>query len=306
MPSSSRLSDVLKEFLTPHQKSRHEMMQQIYIIKFVYHYIYKELIEKHFNCAIDTSVNSGSMGCFTHFTATNMKEGFSNLQETLNKGKDRFFRIKKNVDGLKDSVGIKFQVFFSKDKYFEARTIREETILQKLSKTSFREYIPLFYLGFTVKLPNVVVNQQSHDIGVRITFMENLNNYTTLSNIMKNPYFTPNEDMIAVLAGLLANLWKQGISHNDIKAENIMGSLLTPNKFKIIDFGLATVFLKNQSVTIEGLFEDYTSHYEKELKRQNKQRKLQGKPVKTELSEQLGSNVRKFNELVAVLHNRHT
>ena len=112
--------------------------------------------------------------------------------------------------------------------------------------------------------------------------------------------------MINVIAELITNLWKQGISHNDIKAENIMGSLLTPNKFKIIDFGLATVFLKNQSNTIQGLFKDYTSHYEKELKQQNKLRKLQGKPMKTELSEQLGSNVRKFNELVAMLHNRHT
>lgn len=183
------------------------------------------------------------------------------------------YRIKKSKlfieNKIPKNLALKIQILDSKDKYWEARIIREEFIQNKLSESaSFRDNIPNFYFGCTINMPI-----ENDIIRFRLTFMELLDSryITILTLLQRNNILT--DEMYNNIEQLVKKLWKFGISHNDLSINNILIDVETKD-IKLIDFGLSSMMLP---------LEDNKSYIEY---------------FKTlDKSEQNGSNVSKLNEL---------
>ena len=191
----------------------------------------------------------------------------------------------KNLDFLNDIVGynIKFcnesianikiackiQLISPKEKYFEARMLREETIMMKLNKFStIKQSIPKLYGGFSII---------SNNNKFRITLMELIEpgRFENIQSILTRLSSEQSDQIIIHLKKLIHTLWKHGISHNDISIYNILVDSWDISNIKLIDFGLSTIFnheFKNNS----NLEEEYNLFF-----------------INKSKQEQLGSNVLK-------------
>ena len=203
----------------------------------------------------------------------------------------------KNLDFLNDIVGynIKFcnesianikiackiQLISPKNKYFEARMLREETIMMKLNKFStIKQSIPKFYGGFSII---------SNNNKFRITLMELIEpgRFENIQSILTRLSSEQSDQIIIHLKKLIHTLWKHGISHNDISIRNILVDSWDISNIKLIDFGLSTIFnheFKNNS----NLEEEYNLFF-----------------INKSKQEQLGSNVSKLNEIIQILKNKN-
>ena len=234
-------------------------------------------------CNIDSSIqyiDRGSKGCVYTVTSTNM---LNSLNKLLNLNKSQ---IKNNISRLTDNIpnllAMKVQQFTSKNKYWEARVMREETIMSELS---IYDFVPKFYLGCTIIIPlskitNVITNEI---IGIRLTFMDRIEGIS-LYQLILNKQDIPN---ISDIVNIVYNLWKIGVSHNDLSIKNIFviyDRNEKKDKIKLIDFGLSTKIHNNYMLVNPNkkqfLNEIYIDYF-----------------LKLDKTEQNGSNVEKLNEL---------
>lgn len=305
MSTSYRLSELLKNYLSPEKtrsliydtNSNFNVSYEGYsgfrpgLTERIMNYIDNFILIKYFP---EFSLNGrqifiGTFGTFYNFSSTDMKKGF---QELLNQPEFKLYRIKRKNRVLQDdyspnqSMGIKLQIFFSADKYYEANAIKEETILDKLNQTAFKEYVPNFYLGFTIRIP-IQTDKGELIVYCRLSFTEHLIEYTNLLILINKYQYIPTNDDLIKITDIIHTLWKHGVSHNDIAAQNIMFNPIDKN-FKLIDFGLATYhnFKFEPGQNIEQL---YTHYYQELMKK------------KPQLSENEGTNVNKLHDLLTYI-----
>ena len=228
----------------------------------------------------------GTSGSVYTIDSNNLKEKiqlFKNIPGLL--------RVRDETENIRcpNIMAVKLQGLTSKEKYWEARMLREETIMKRLSTSSIARYIPRFYFGCTILVP--VGNTK---IGIRLTFMDVLGGETLRNKLQRNVKINPK--VFSNIQKMILLLWKQGISHNDISINNIMVN--TDDSVRLLDFGLATIVSNNvmysdawKNNTVPNVsVEQFSKKYEAFFADKNKK-------------EQLGSNVHKLNEIFQQLEN---
>lgn len=200
-------------------------------------------------------------------------------------------RVRDETENIRcpNIMAVKLQGLASKEKYWEARMLREETIMKRLSASNMARYIPRFYFGCTILVP--VGNTK---IGIRLTFMDVLGGETLRNKLQRNVKINPK--VFSNIQQMILLLWKQGMSHNDISINNIMVN--TDDSVRLLDFGLATIVSNNvmysdawkNNIVPNVSIEQFSKKYEEFFADKNKR-------------EQLGSNVRKLNEIFRQLEN---
>lgn len=259
--------------------------------KFFLEFINGEFLKKYFIIITNKAYNiigedvnfpayigSGTQGIVFSLILSNLDIVNSKLIDVYNKK-----RCKENI--VNQEVACKIQLINNpKEKYWESRMLREETIMMKLNTfETIKKYIPKIYLGFTI-----IFNGNKF----RITLMElfkpgRFENIQTILNQLSNEKA---DIIIAATKPLIYSLWRNGISHNDISIRNILVDLFDLNNIKLIDFGLETMFkvpntlLESNNSRIETEYINYFSDKTKE--------------------EQHGSNVIKLNEFIDILKQR--
>jgi len=161
---------------------------------------------------------SGTVGCVIA-VETNGRFAFDDFEKQT---KVPIYRIRKSKlcnANMPKKLALKVQILDSKDKYWEARILKEEFIQNKLSEyKTFEENIPKFYFGCTANMP-----YKDDIIRFRLTFMEFVDTkiYSPLLSIIK--FYKELPDLLyKKIESLVHNLWKHGISHNDLSV-NILG-----------------------------------------------------------------------------------
>lgn len=232
-------------------------------------------------------ISSGTQGAVYSARAGNM---YKSLSSFLDKHNDYLFRIKKGVfnDNMPKEVVLKVQQFKTENKYWEARVLREETIMKRLSTSSLKEYVPAFYLGCTLIIPM----EDNKRFGVRLTFMEHIDMvplYRILQESDKNKVPVP-RSIYEQIEDVVMRLWKLGVSHNDLSVNNILVSGFLRPKIKLIDFGLSTTISTSDFASLKDGdgFNTYKDRYVAYFA---------GLPK----DEQNGSNVEKLSQLSSLL-----
>jgi serine/threonine protein kinase len=166
---------------------------------------------------------------------------------------------------MPNEVVLKVQQFKTEDKYWEARVLREETIMKKLSTSSLKEHVPKFYLGCTLIIPM----ENNKRFGVRLTFMEHIDMvplYRILQESDKKKIPVP-RNIYEQIEAVVLKLWKLGISHNDLSVNNILVSGFIKPEIKLIDFGLSTTIATSDFANLKdgdgfNMYKDrYVSHF---------------------------------------------
>jgi tRNA A-37 threonylcarbamoyl transferase component Bud32 len=230
----------------------------------------------------------GASGTYISFSSSNMINGF---ERWVSNNGISLYRIKPKSlpNTLPNSMGIKFQMFFSEDKYFEASTIKEENILERLSNSNMKDFVPIFYFGCTITVP-ITIADVKLTIRTRMTFTEHLDEYSNLLLVLRSPTYIPRNEHLESIKKVLYKLWKNGISHNDFAAQNIMIIPMT-GQIKLIDFGLATLhkyaYPHIQTDDLQTLYQDYYSRIPQDT-----------------LLENEGTNVKKLGELITEYKSR--
>ena len=326
MASSLALSKIIKEYLDPEMThsiffdenstfnvdTDPDLLSEIRAIRVGVTLLMEDnILPTLFDCPPihSNDKNSGVAGQYISFESKNMRKGFVNLIENfkilrpVRKSKvltDDFpMNAIANVGrdgksyGPSCNLGVKIQVLPStKDKYHEAKCIREERILERLNESSFAPYVPKLYFGCTLILPlNLMVLSKHYTVSVRLTFLEHLGGYENLRTYFTRQAsyrrFIRNETIDAI-KDILSKLWKNGVSHNDFAAQNLMISLHSDTDVKLLDFGLATMvdFSRlRRNMTWEEIRREYVEYYAN---------------VKNSFDND-GSNVKKMNELLDVI-----
>jgi serine/threonine protein kinase len=278
MTSSLSLSKIIRDYLTVDETGNlfHEpnVQDQLIISReefdanrmsingVILDFLLAKILKKYFpGFDTDFSVYMGSMGTYINFKSSNMAQGFKSWLEDTNQDAIKLYRVKPKTipSEVPDYIGIKFQVFISKDKYFEASAIKEEGILQRLSNSSIRDYVPRFYFGCTLTIP-IRVGQKELIAITRLTFTEHIHGYANMLQVLQSKEYIPTDAHLNNIKNVLHKLWRCGISHNDFAAQNIMIHLQS-GKIKLIDFGLATNFKGNFPQADESLAEVYQQYY---------------------------------------------
>lgn len=227
-----------------------------------------------FNCRFQDIVilAGGTQGVVIKVTSPNVRKGVDNLKNTQLLFRENEF----NLNAIPNEMAIKIQMFPPKNKYWEARALREEKIMSKLNTSPIQQHIPTFYYGCTIHMPH-----NNEYIKFRLTFMDVIDSrYVTIQTLLEENI----ELQITVfekIKSLVMSLWKIGVSHNDLSMRNIMINRRNHNDIKIVDFGLSQYI--SEGISDE---EQYMDHF-KGLSNQ----------------EQSGSNVVKLQELKALFNS---
>jgi len=220
-------------------------------------------------------IGSGTQGIVFSLILSNLEIVSSKLIDVYNKK-----QCKDNV--INQEVACKIQLINNpKEKYWESRMLREETIMMKLNTfETIKRYIPKIYLGFTII---------SNGNKFRITLMELFKpgRFENIQKVLSQLSDEKSDIIITATKPLIYSLWKNGVSHNDISIRNILVDLFDLNNIKLIDFGLAQMFtppdillqLNNSRIETE-----YTNYFSDKTK-----------------EEQNGSNVIKLHEFIDIL-----
>lgn len=217
---------------------------------------------------------SGTVGCVIA-VETNGRFAFDDFEKQT---EIPIYRVRKSKlcnANMPKKLALKVQILDSKDKYWEARILKEEFIQNKLSEyKTFEENIPKFYFGCTANMP-----YKDDIIRFRLTFMELIDTkiYKPLLSIIKLNRGLP-DILYKNIENLAHNLWRHKISHNDLSVNNILVSEDNYNNIKLLDFGLSCIL--NRGLDHSNLVADYNKYFEN-----------------LDKSEQNGSNVAKLNEL---------
>jgi serine/threonine protein kinase len=252
--------------------------------------IFNPSLTNQFNNLISIKlIGSGTTGSVLSITAPAVKitEGIQKIIQT-NSFKDLpIYRLKQSkIKTYPESVAIKIQMFYTSNKYWEARAIREEYILNKINDIAdnvnapsyfIKQRTPRYYLGFTVNFPT-----EKSNVKFRLTFMEVIEASYTIEYLISQHYRFPPQ-IVTNIEKLIKNLWRFGISHNDISIRNILVDTIK-HDIKLIDFGLAELItpINGTDDILEKLYENYYNSIDK--------------------NEQDGSNVQKLKELIETLH----
>ena len=259
--------------------------QQLYVTKLKD--VVSHVLMEHCGISISQPLGQpGTSGSVYTIDSNNLKEKIQ-----LFKKIPGLLRVRDETENIRcpNIMAVKLQGLASKEKYWEARMLREETIMKRLSASNMARYIPRFYFGCTILVP--VGNTK---IGIRLTFMDVLGGETLRNKLQRNVKINPK--VFSNIQKMILLLWKQGISHNDISINNIMVN--TDDSVRLLDFGLATIVSNNvmysdawkNNIVPNVSIEQFSKKYEEFFADKNKQ-------------EQLGSNVRKLNEIFRQLEN---
>ena len=217
---------------------------------------------------VPTTCGSGSVGCVVSIESE--KFDFDKFEKQT---KIPLYRIRKSKLTTPKKIALKIQILDSKDKYWEARILREEFIQNKLSEyKTINEYIPNFYFGCTVNMP-----YKNDIVRFRLTFMDliDVDTYRSLLSVLKLTG-SISDKLYKKIESLAHTLWKHGISHNDLSVNNILVD--EHNNIKLLDFGLSSTITRKLNES--NLVVDYNDYF-----------------ATLDKSEQNGSNVAKLNEL---------
>jgi serine/threonine protein kinase len=189
----------------------------------------------------------------------------------------KLYRVRKSTLEMPKKLALKIQIFHTKDKYWEARVLREEFIQNKLSESkTFKDYIPNFYFGCTVNMPI-----ENDIIRFRLTFMDliDIKQYITLINYLQSTNGVLSDIIYNKIKDLVHNLWRFRISHNDLSLNNILINIKNQD-IKLIDFGLSTMIekLEGEDINLSTAYINYFANQDK--------------------LEQNGSNVEKLKNLL--------
>ena len=336
--SSLALSKIIKEYLDPEMThslffdenstfnvyTEPDLLRRISPIRdaIVNTVICRSILPTLFDCPPlhGNDKKSGVAGDYITFESKNMHQGFIKLMESM-----KIYRPVRKTKVLQDNfptnaignvsragtsygsssaIGVKVQVLPTTiDKYYEAKCIREERILERLNESSFASFVPKLYFGCTTIFPiNSTDTSQVYTISVRLTFLQHLGGYENLRNYFSRQVEANRpirDETITAIKQVLINLWKQGISHNDFAAQNMMINLHDDTDIKLLDFGLATMldFSRLRNVMRwEDMHQQYIEHYEK-IKRKERRLGVRNATDNTFFDNE-GSNVRKMNELL--------
>jgi hypothetical protein len=207
--------------------------------KYFLEFINNEFLKKYFiiitnkyyniigeNANFPAYIGSGTQGIVFSLMLSNLANVSSKLTE------DVYNKKQCKDDIINQEVACKIQLINNpKEKYWESRMLREETIMIKLNTfETIKKYIPKVYLGFTII---------SNGNKFRITLMElfkpgRFENIQTVLNQLSNEKA---DVVIAATKPLIYSLWRNSVSHNDISVRNILVDLFDLNNIKLIAAG---------------------------------------------------------------------
>jgi hypothetical protein len=143
--SKTKVSNILREYISQADKTTLERdynsnyndnfkitlnnNQKISIFEIVHFGMISSIMRVFFNQPIiPEMIGSGTTGYVIKLQSDNINNGITNFENT-----GKLFRIKKSnlLQNKIQNVAIKIQILSNKNKYWEARILREETILNK-------------------------------------------------------------------------------------------------------------------------------------------------------------------------------
>jgi serine/threonine protein kinase len=212
-------------------------------------------------------LGKGSTNAILCITSDKLTDSLKKIIETNSFNDSPIYRLKQSkIKDYPKSIAIKIQMFYTSNKYWEARAMREEFILNKINDIAdnvkapsfqIKQHTPRYYLGFTVNFPSKKMN-----VKIRLTFMEviDIKKYRTIYSLISDGYKFSEEIAININT-LVKSLWRFGISHNDLSLNNILVNLAN-NDIKLIDFGLAEL-ITTESIDSEEQYEQYYASIDK-------------------------------------------
>jgi serine/threonine protein kinase len=225
-------------------------------------------------------VGSGTTGFVVRFTTPDPTAGFAQL--TQNPRMERIIACNPSLT-VPNTLAVKVQMFHTYSPYYEARSLRENKIMNRFNTASelIRRCTPRFYYGCTMFVPDHRLR-----LRFRMTFMDYINEtYAPLFKRITERRAPVPTCVYKRIEQIVHALWRYGVTHNDVLLNNILVRSLDcedPDNIRIVDFGLSRLLQPN----LEGVpYEDLERRYEEYFANEDR-------------SEQHGSNVQKLHDLL--------